>query len=90
MLRVDDDAGGSAAWPRSARPKGSQPRWPAPSSDMFFRAASAVMATSPDVIEVDVLQALLARHYALDGRIEVLSSELEDSRGTLRRSLLRD
>lgn len=50
-----------------------------PSGDAYFRAASAVLAARPDVFEDGRLKGVLARHYSLSGRIEILSSEVEQT-----------
>lgn len=47
------------------------------SSEIYFRAASAVLAIRPDSSEVDRSEALLRRHYGLTGTLATLSSEVE-------------
>ncbi len=53
------------------------------SGDAYFRAASAVLASRPDPIEDGLLAGFLGRHYALSGRIEMLSSEVEQTAETV-------
>ena len=47
------------------------------SSDAYFRAAAAMLATQPDPEEQDQSAAQLKRHYGLTGTITTLSSEVE-------------
>jgi Ser/Thr protein kinase RdoA (MazF antagonist) len=49
----------------------------AASTDAYFRAAAAILATRPDPSEPDMSAALLKRHYGLTGSIATLSSEVE-------------
>jgi len=48
-----------------------------PSSEAYFRAAAAVLATRPQSSAPDMSAALLERHYGLTGSITTLSSEVE-------------
>ena len=52
---------------------------PEPSGECCFRAASAAMADQPDVFDHGVVEGVLGRHYALSGRVEILTSELEQT-----------
>ena len=54
-------------------------RGPDASGEAYFRAASANLAARPDVVEERPLAEVLGRHYALSGRIEILSSEVEQT-----------
>ncbi|PDT26956.1 serine kinase [Rhizobium sp. L9] len=54
-----------------------QPPHAAASTEAFFRAATAILSTPPDLSEPDISATLLKRHYGLEGSIAVLSSEVE-------------
>lgn len=49
----------------------------APLTDVYFRAAAAILATKPSAAEARASGELLLRHYGLTGTIKVLSSEVE-------------
>jgi Ser/Thr protein kinase RdoA (MazF antagonist) len=67
---VADEAGREASMPRNSSPTGV----PA-----YFDAAAAVLATAPVPLGDDLPVEVLARHYGLLGRIEMLSSEVEST-----------
>jgi hypothetical protein len=74
----DAVAGGRTDQPRDFRPlNGTSLKDPTTSSEAYFRAAVAVMATQPSEVAQDLPARLLARHYGLNGSINVLSSEIE-------------
>ena len=74
----DAVAGGRSDQPRDFRPLiGTSLKDPTTSSEAFFRAAAAVMATQPSEVAQDLPARLLASHYGLNGSINVLSSEIE-------------
>ncbi|MGV2129820.1 phosphotransferase enzyme family protein [Agrobacterium vitis] len=66
-----------------ARPKGSQAvdidygQFPAVSSEAYFRAATATLATQPSRMKAERTAELLKQHYGLSGLHSTLSSELE-------------
>lgn len=49
------------------------------SSDAYFRAAAAILATRANAIDTERTAALLKRHYGLTGEVSTLSSEVEQT-----------
>jgi Ser/Thr protein kinase RdoA (MazF antagonist) len=79
-LNVDNDTGADVREGRSdmVRPgNGDGAKRSPATSAAYFRAAAAILTAAPSVVNDEVLAELLAHHYALSGRIKVLSSEVE-------------
>ncbi|SMD01276.1 Ser/Thr protein kinase RdoA involved in Cpx stress response, MazF antagonist [Fulvimarina manganoxydans] len=70
-MRVENQAG---CVEKSEKPIGL-----ASFSQSHVEAAMSALATSPGILEIDALGALLWRHYGLSGEIEILSSEVEQT-----------
>jgi Ser/Thr protein kinase RdoA (MazF antagonist) len=56
---------------------GGSPHFPDASSEAYFRAAAATLATRPSTFEAERTAELLKHHYGLTGSISTLSSEVE-------------